>query len=106
MSEPNLQTGAIPTDTLGRGLAFSHAHSDYWVILVGGGYGSFLFRGTEADAEERRVAKSRWEGAVAKKRPASYLDITDAPSTCWNHRGFLNRALYYCECGECSNVVS
>ena len=28
-----------------------------WVILVGGGYGAFLFNGTEEQAEEMRVHK-------------------------------------------------
>lgn len=31
-----------------------------WVILIGG-YGAFLFRGTEEEAEAERVHKARWE---------------------------------------------
>jgi len=42
----------------------------WWIIRVGGGYGEFAFRGTEAEAEEMRVHKARWEGAFASKRPA------------------------------------
>lgn len=38
-----------------------------WRITVGGGYGEFLFVGLESEAEDRRAAKARWEGAVAKK---------------------------------------
>lgn len=75
-----------------------------WVILVGSGYGGFLFSGNESEAEEVRCRKATWEAAVAKKRPASYQDI-EIPSACWNHPGFMNRGTYYCECGGCSNVV-
>jgi hypothetical protein len=42
-----------------------------WAIFVGGGYGAFLFSGTEEEAEELRVHKARWEGAVALKRLAT-----------------------------------
>lgn len=38
-----------------------------WRITVGGGYGSFEFEGTEEEAEEMRIHKARWEGAVARK---------------------------------------
>jgi len=39
-----------------------------WEISVGGGYGSFHFRGTEAEAEEMRAHKSTWEQAPARKQ--------------------------------------
>ncbi len=45
----------------------AHLGIDDWLIIVGG-YGAFEFRGTESEAEEMRRNKSRWEGAVAKKR--------------------------------------
>jgi hypothetical protein len=34
---------------------------------VGGGYGEFVFEGTEDQAEEMRAHKARWERAVAQK---------------------------------------
>ena len=71
-----------------------------WVIVVGGGYGAFLFRGTETEAEEMRAHKANWEGAVARKRRATTADIA-APSSCWNHPGFNSKARYHCECGGC-----
>lgn len=70
-----------------------------WVILVGG-YGAFLFRGTEPEAEDMRAHKARWEGAVAKKRRATTADMS-TPSVCWNHPGFGNTGRYHCECGAC-----
>lgn len=104
-----------------RGLGFGFFRREcihpHWVILVGD-YGAFLFTGTEAQAEDMRVHKSRWEGAVGHKRCASVGDF-DRPSHCWNHRGFagtrapvkwgsrgrpLKRvysALYWCDCGGC-----
>lgn len=87
-----------------------------WVILVAGGYGAFLFQGTESEAEEMRVHKANWEGAIAHKRPASAPDFAD-PSHCWNHQGFVRVAWFgsrgrrlkrswtprfYCECGSCA----
>lgn len=57
-----------------------------WRIAVGGGYGDFLYVGSPEDAEDRRVAKARWEGAVARKREVCrvgrvYLDryLRDGP---------------------------
>lgn len=88
----------------------------WWVILIAGGYGAFLFEGTEAEAEEMRAHKANWEGAVGHKRPASFSDF-ERPSNCWNHRGFVRLAWYgsrgrrlkrpwtpryYCECGGCT----
>lgn len=40
-----------------------------WIISVGG-YGSFGFLGTEAEAEEMRAHKADWEGGVGRKRRA------------------------------------
>ena len=37
-----------------------------WLIKVLG-YGSFVFNGTEEEAEEMRQHKARWERAVATK---------------------------------------
>jgi hypothetical protein len=42
-----------------------------WLICIGGGYGCFVFDGTEQEAEEMRRHKAGWEQAVARKRPAS-----------------------------------
>lgn len=53
----------------------------WWVIDVNN-YGAFLFEGTGAEAEERRVAKARWEGAVARKRIATPEEVaTDNPKS-------------------------
>lgn len=51
--------------------AVDGADQDLWVITVGGGYGSFFFRGSEKEAEEMRRHKARWEQAVARKRRAT-----------------------------------
>jgi hypothetical protein len=74
-----------------------------WVIYVGGGYGAFLFEGSEQEAEEMRVHKARWERAVAAKRPADLKEInSNQPSLCWNHKGFRFKALHACDCGQCA----
>jgi hypothetical protein len=39
----------------------------WWVIKVSG-YGAFAYYGTENEAEDMRVHKSRWERAAARKR--------------------------------------
>lgn len=85
-----------------------------WVINVAG-YGAFVFDGSEAEAEEMRAHKARWEGAVGHKRPASITDFPQA-SACWNHPGYVRVARYgsrnrllkrpytprfHCECGGC-----
>lgn len=73
-----------------------------WVILVGG-YGAFLFDGTEAEAETMRCHKAQWEGGIGLKRPATLGEIAnDEASECMNHDGFNNRGRYAdCPCGEC-----
>lgn len=45
-----------------------------WVISIGG-YGSFLFKGSESEAEEIRAHKARWERGVGRKRLASEAEI-------------------------------
>lgn len=40
---------------------------DLWVIYITGGYGSFLFRGNEDDAEYMRANKAQWERAAGHK---------------------------------------
>lgn len=40
---------------------------DAWRITVGGGYGEFLFYGTEDEAEEMRRHKALWEHVIARK---------------------------------------
>lgn len=74
-----------------------------FVILVGGGYGAFLFRGTRREAEEMRVHKANWEGAVARLRFAAPGEGTlSSVSHCWNHPLFNNRGRYAdCRCGNC-----
>ena len=46
-----------------------------WVISVGGGYGEFLFSGTEDQAEKMRRHKAQWEQAIATKRLATPDDV-------------------------------
>ncbi|QNH21195.1 hypothetical protein HEP73_02107 [Xanthomonas sp. GW] len=65
--------------------------STNWVIRVAG-YGSFLFVGTEEEAEEMRRHKARWERAVAHKRPADAQEVAEqTPSRCDNHPGWGDR---------------
>lgn len=44
----------------------SAEQSDTWMIRVSG-YGTFEFVGTEAEAEEMRAHKARWEHASGQK---------------------------------------
>lgn len=75
--------------------------ADHWVILVGG-YGAYLFRGSEAEAEDERVHKARWEHGIGKKRRATAKEISeDSASQCWNHPGFNNSGRYECDCEKC-----
>ena len=102
----------------GMGFAWFRRHAGRaWVINLHD-YGSFIFEGSEAEAEEMRVHKARWEGEIAHKRPASVSDYPQA-SHCWNHRGYIQTrrlvsrgargqplkrpfaARYYCDCGSC-----
>ena len=41
-------------------------NDELWIINVGG-YGSFVFRGCEKDAEEMRTHKAQWEQGVGSK---------------------------------------
>ena len=45
------------------------SESAWWIIDVHG-YGEFAFHGTEAEAEEMRAHKTRWEGGIGEKRLA------------------------------------
>lgn len=77
--------------------------NNHWVIYVGGGYGPFLFDGTEAEAEEMRRHKANWERAVAAKRPADAAEVaTGEVSQCWNHPGFKFKARHGCDCEACN----
>lgn len=40
----------------------------WWVVTVGGGYGSYAVFDTKENAEAMRAAKANWEGAVAQLR--------------------------------------
>jgi hypothetical protein len=87
--------------------------TEHWVIAIGGGYGAFLFEGAEADAEEMRRHKARWEQAVGLKRHATAVEVQAArPSQCWNHPEFDHiknaRAMYHCTCGDadCASLQS
>lgn len=76
--------------------------ANQWVILVGGGYGAFLFDGTEHEAEQMRAHKAKWEMATARKRPADESEVASRKaSNCSNHRLFSGKARHYCECGDC-----
>jgi len=48
--------------------------SNKWIIYVGN-YGSFLFEGTELEAEEMRQHKAVWEGGIGRKRLATEQEI-------------------------------
>lgn len=89
-----------PPRLSGMGVAMSD-----WVILIGSGYGAFLFQGTEQEAEEMRVHKSRWERGIGKKRAATDEEVSSkTPSQCWNHPGFANKFAYadcYCDDMDC-----
>lgn len=79
------------------------AATNRWVILVGGGYGAFFFEGDAEQAEEVRVHKARWEGAIARKRPAADDEHDGKVSQCWNHPLFSGSGgKYACRCGECT----
>lgn len=70
----------------------------HWAILIGGGYGAFLFDGSEKEAEEMRSHKAMWERASGRKRPAEKEEISSGEvSRCMNHSGFKNRA-YFVDC--------
>lgn len=57
--------------------------SQTWAVYVGG-YGAFLFAGTEAEAEQKRADKARWEHGVGRKRLATAQEIRDqTPSQEW-----------------------
>lgn len=48
--------------------------AQWWVISVAG-YGSFLFEGSEKEAEEMRAHKARWERGIGRKRLATQAEI-------------------------------
>ena len=48
--------------------------AQWWVISVAG-YGSFLFDGSEKEAEEMRAHKARWERGIGRKRLATPEEI-------------------------------
>ena len=57
----------------------------WWVITVGGGYGSYAVFDTEQNVEAMRAAKANWEGTVARKRHLDQRKPED--------RAMLQRAL-------------
>jgi hypothetical protein len=74
-----------------------------WVIQIGGGYGAFMFEGTEAEAEQMRKHKANWEQAVGAKRLADQVErATGQPSGCWNHPNFKFKQRRACDCAECA----
>ena len=50
------------------------SHDRTWTIEVYG-YGAFLFKGTEKEAEEMREHKAIWEGGAGRKRLATPEEI-------------------------------
>lgn len=50
-----------------------------WKIRIGNGYGTFDFRGTEAEAEEMRVSKANWWQARGVKWMAADPEPSNAP---------------------------
>ena len=81
-------------------------NSEMWVIRIGGDYGSFLFEGTEEEAEQRRKDKARWEGAIGLKRSADESEIASSKASyCLNHKNFRHYAKgikFNCDCGVCA----
>ena len=73
-----------------------------WVIAVAN-YGSFLFFGTEKEADDRRAAKAEWEHAAARMREAEAGETSDDKiHRCKNHLGFLARyGRHACDCKNC-----
>ena len=74
-----------------------------WVIRVGG-YGSFIFDGTEEEAEEMRCHKSNWEQAVARKRLADECErLTGQINQCANHPNYESKLRHFCDCPQCNS---
>lgn len=72
-----------------------------WLITVSSGYGSFVFDGTEKEAEERRRTKANWEHAITRKRLLDDKEIeTGVIDYCKNHPNY-NTIRYHCECDKC-----
>lgn len=73
----------------------------HWVIVVAN-HGAFVFKGSEAKAEEMRKHKAQWEQCIALKRPADSDEVTSGvASQCWNHSMFPHRKKkirYECVC--------
>lgn len=77
--------------------------SNAWIINLPA-YGAFLFRGTEAEAEDRRKHKAVWESAVALKRPATDDEANDGEiDSCPNHPNYKWPHKYACDCGKCDS---
>jgi hypothetical protein len=66
-----------------------------WLISVGGGYGSFVFEGSEDEAEEMRAHKANWEHAVARKWRIPELSpwLKQGLATVNGASGFLDTAM-------------
>lgn len=77
-----------------------------WVINVAG-YGAFLFKGSEQEAEETRAQKARWERGVGRKRPATPEEAKGGEiSRCINHEGYGNRVFFAdCPCDDMNCVI-
>lgn len=77
--------------------------TEHWVINIVG-YGAFLFFGNEAEAEEMRAHKARWERGIGKKRRATDDEVaTGKADSCLNHPLYGNRFIYS-DC-QCSNEL-
>lgn len=80
------------------------AERQVWVIHIGAGYGAFFFTGTEAEAEEKRVHKSNWEGGFGWKRLADEKEIAaKEASQCLNHPNYKwdKPKRFNCKCETC-----
>ena len=74
---------------------------EVWVIHIAG-YGDFLFVGTWAEAEVKRVHKSNYEQGVGRKRLATLTEIqTRVIDPCLNHPNYNNKNTYHCKCDNC-----
>lgn len=66
-----------------------------WIISVGGGYGSFLFKGSEQEAEEMRSHKANWEQASCTKRLATEEEIKAEKTKKEDYKKYLERKNKY-----------
>ena len=75
-----------------------------WVMLLGSADKpeSYIFEGTEENAEKQRHINAVEENLTCLKRPALPDETEDSLDPCWNHPGFENVHQYQCRCPQCA----